>query len=147
MKTKYLVFTGLAMLPLTLSGIGFLLALPPAIQGMTHLGYPVYLIKFLGVAKVLGVLAILAGTFPRIKEWAYAGVVFNLVGAIYSHLCSHDGVKAIGPMATLIFAALSYVYWKKLTVMSSEPKRGLSSKGLNAGNLDSKAGVAATSRS
>ena len=48
------------------------------------LGYPVYFIPFTGVAKVLGIIAILIPGYPRIKEWAYAGLIFDLVGAIYS---------------------------------------------------------------
>ena len=48
------------------------------------LGYPVYFIPFTGVAKVLGIIAILIPGYPRIKEWAYAGLFFDLIGAIYS---------------------------------------------------------------
>ncbi|HSB91686.1 MAG TPA: DoxX family protein [Flavitalea sp.] len=48
------------------------------------LGYPNYFILFTGIAKVLGIIAILIPGFPRIKEWAYAGLIFDLIGAIYS---------------------------------------------------------------
>src|SRR5881394_1366365 len=92
-KTFYWVFTLLFIPPLIGSGIGFSAALPPAVEAMTHLGYPIYLIRFLGAAKLLGAVAILVGKFPRIKEWAYAGFAFNLIGASYSHLCSADGPK------------------------------------------------------
>jgi uncharacterized membrane protein YphA (DoxX/SURF4 family) len=51
-----------------------------------QLGYPAYLLPFLGIAKLLGVIALLVPGFPRIKEWAYAGFVFDLLGAIYSGL-------------------------------------------------------------
>ena len=50
-------------------------------EGLVHLGYPVYLLKFLGAAKKLGVLAIVTGKFPAFKEWAYAGFAFDLLGA------------------------------------------------------------------
>jgi hypothetical protein len=55
------------------------------------LGYPVYFIPFTGVAKVLGIIAILIPGFPRIKEWAYAGLIFDLIGAIYSIIAIGQG--------------------------------------------------------
>jgi uncharacterized membrane protein YphA (DoxX/SURF4 family) len=113
-KNIYWVFTLLFILPFFASGIGFCLAAPPAVEGMAHLGYPVYLIRFLGVAKLLGVVAVLTGLFPRLKEWGYAGLAFNLIGASYSHLCAGDGPKALGPFVILLLEALSYFYWRKL---------------------------------
>jgi uncharacterized membrane protein YphA (DoxX/SURF4 family) len=112
-KITYWIFTVLFILPLAGSGIGFLTSRPYAMEGMSHLGYPVYIIRFLGMAKLLGVLAVLAGTFPKIKEWAYAGFVFNLLGAFYSHLSSGDGPKVFGPVVILSFTLLSYWYWKR----------------------------------
>lgn len=78
------------------------------------LGYPKYLLPFLGVAKVLGVAAILIPGFPRVKEWAYAGMAFDLVGVIYSGL-------AVGPfnpqmLFMLMWIApgvVSYIYHHK----------------------------------
>ncbi len=54
-----------------------------AVEGFTKMGMPIYLLPFLGVAKALGVIAILIPTskYPRIKEWAYAGLMFDLLGA------------------------------------------------------------------
>jgi hypothetical protein len=51
-----------------------------------QLGYPAYMLPFLGVAKLLGVIALLVPGFNRLKEWAYAGMFFDLVGAVYSAL-------------------------------------------------------------
>ena len=120
-KITYWIFTVLFILPLAGSGIGFLTLRPVAIEGMTHLGYPLYITRFLGLAKLLGVLAILVGTFPRIKEWAYAGFVFNLLGAAYSHLFSGDGPKALGPLAILSFTFISYCYWRKSNFSMRQP--------------------------
>src|SRR5262249_27833444 len=106
-KITYWVCTLLFILPLIASGIGFSATLHPVVEAMTHLGYPLYLIRFLGAAKLLGAMAILVGTFPRIKEWAYAGFAFNLTGAFYSHLCSGDGPKALVPLVILFFALFS----------------------------------------
>jgi hypothetical protein len=50
----------------------------------TQLGFPEYFVPFIGIAKVLGVIAILIPGFPRIKEWAYAGLFFDLAGATYA---------------------------------------------------------------
>lgn len=120
-KVTYWVFTVLCLLPLAGSGIGFLTLRPYTLEGMSHLGYPVYITRFLGLAKLLGVLAVLVGSFPRIKEWAYAGFVFNLLGAFYSHLLSGDGPKVFGPLIVLCFTLLSYWYWRKADFAESRP--------------------------
>ena len=122
-KTKaiYWTFTLLFSIPMLASGIAYLASLAAVVEGITHLGYPVYLVRFLGSAKTLGALAILLGTFPRIKEWAYAGFVFNLTGAFYSHICSNDGPKAFLPVIMLLFELLSYFYWIKLGRSAAQP--------------------------
>jgi len=79
------------------------------------LGYPIYFIQFISVAKLLGSVAILIPGLNRIKEWAYAGLFFDLSGAVYS------GVAAAGkfdPMmitllAWIIPGIVSYYYWRK----------------------------------
>jgi hypothetical protein len=78
-------------------------------QGMVELGYPLYFVMILGIAKVLGGIAILAPRFPRLKEWAYAGIVFDLLGASASHAAiGHPVGKVIAPLVVLGIAALSY---------------------------------------
>jgi hypothetical protein len=74
-----------------------------------HLGYPAYLLPFLGVLKILGVIALLVPGFNRIKEWAYAGFFFDLIGAVYSSLYV-DGFNPM--MLTMIvpFALLGLSY-------------------------------------
>jgi len=80
------------------------------------LGYPIYFIQFLSIAKLLGSIAILIPNLnSRVKEWAYAGLFFDLAGAIYS------GIAAAGKfdpmMLTLLLwiipGILSYYYWHK----------------------------------
>ena len=56
-----------------------------------HLGYPVYFMNILGVWYVLAGLRLLAPHFPRLKEWAYAGLIFNYSGALASHAWVGDG--------------------------------------------------------
>lgn len=95
------------------SGITYLMAIPVNVEGFVHLGYPLYLMKFLGAAKVLGALAIVSGRYPTLKEWAYAGFTFDLLGAFYSHLSLGDGWKALYPLGMLAVMFFSYVEWKK----------------------------------
>ncbi|HUE35847.1 MAG TPA: DoxX family protein [Candidatus Acidoferrum sp.] len=113
-KTSYWIFTILCVAPMLASGTAFSIPAPFAVQGMAHLGYPEYLTRFLGVAKALGAVTILVGRFPRLKEWAYAGFVFDLIGAAYSHLESGDGPKMLPALVILAFTLLSYFYWKRL---------------------------------
>ena len=110
----YWTFTGLFALAMLFSGIQNMLVTPDSVAILSHLGYPNYIIPFLGIAKVLGSIAIIVPGFPRLKEWAYAGLFFDLVGATYSAIMT-DGLQP--PMAgMLIFFGLftlSYVYYHK----------------------------------
>jgi hypothetical protein len=111
----YWTFTGLFGAFMLFSAIPDIMIVPDAIDFITtKLGYPQYIIPFLGVAKTLGVIAILIPGFPRIKEWAYAGLFFDLLGAAYSNLAV-DGLQP--GMAFMIlpfgFEALSYIYYHK----------------------------------
>jgi hypothetical protein len=102
-RLLYWIVTGLMAAFITLSAVPDVLQLPEAIAIFTHLGYPSYLLPFIGVAKILGVVAILVPRFPRLKEWAYAGLVFDLVGALYSHFSVGD------PWSAWIFAVIGLV--------------------------------------
>lgn len=75
----------------------------------TSLGYPLYLPAILGVAKILGVLALIAPGTPRVKEWAYAGFAFVFIGAICSHLAAGQEKAAIMPAANLVVLVVSYI--------------------------------------
>src|SRR5688500_15662009 len=87
----YWIFTGLFASFMLLASIPDIIMHPEAIAIVnTHLGYPTYFLPFLGVAKLLGVIAILVPVFPRLKEWAYAGFVFDLIAAMYSHISVGD---------------------------------------------------------
>ena len=79
------------------------------------LGYPVYFIQFISVAKVLGAIAILVPGFSRIKEWAYAGLFFDLAGAIYSGIAASGKFDPlmITMLAWVIPGILSYYFWHR----------------------------------
>lgn len=76
------------------------------------LGYPMYFFAILGFWKVLGAIAILAPRFPRLKEWAYAGIFFDLTGAAASCAAVGGyGVYAFHVIAPLFLAVLTMASW------------------------------------
>lgn len=82
---------------------------PPGVEGMVHLGYPVYVLTIIGFWKLLGVVAILIPKTPLLKEWTYAGFVFLLTGAAYSHIAVGDPTKELIPsLFLLILTGLSW---------------------------------------
>ena len=85
------------------------LRLPPFSDVMAHLGYPGYFALILGCWKILGAAAVLAPGFPRLKEWAYAGMFFNMTGAVASHLSVGDGASAL--IAPTVVTALVAASW------------------------------------
>lgn len=82
---------------------------PPGVEGITHLGYPVYFLTILGIWKILGVVAMLVPRFPLVKEWAYAGFFFTMSGAIFSHIAVGDPLKELFP--SLLLLVLTMVSW------------------------------------
>ncbi len=82
---------------------------------VTHLGYPIYFLMILGVSKILGVIAVLLPRFPIVKEWAYAGFFFTMVGAIISHLSVGDGIVEIVPAALLLVLTLVSRYFRPMS--------------------------------
>ena len=80
-----------------------------AAAGMVHLGYPLYFMTILGVWKLLGGVVLLAPRLPRLKEWAYAGALFDLTGATLSHAATGDDIRHIA--TPLVFAAIALASW------------------------------------
>ena len=105
----YWIFTALTAF-IFLAGGAVDVARPEfAVQGITHLGYPVYFMVILGVWKVLGGVAVLLPGTPRLKEWAYAGMFFNLSSAAISHAAVGDAVgEMLTPLVILGFVAASW---------------------------------------
>jgi predicted alpha/beta hydrolase len=94
----------------------------PFYPALIHLGYPPYFSDILGAAKLLAAAALLAPGLPRLKEWAYAGIMINMIGATASHLASGDGISDVTPPA--VFAAitlLSYTLARRRPAGSSPP--------------------------
>jgi hypothetical protein len=86
-----------------------LIAGPPVVGIVTHLGYSVYILSILGVWKLLGAVVIVAPGLPRLKEWAYAGVFFELSGAAASYVLHGEITGDLA--APLMLAALAMISW------------------------------------
>ncbi|MFN8252147.1 MAG: DoxX family protein [Ferruginibacter sp.] len=116
-NTLYWVFTVLFSGLMIFSSLGGIQLTEQAKEVFVKfLGYPAYFIQFISVAKIIGSVAILVpGLNKTVKEWAYAGLFFDLAGAIFS------GVAAGGKfdplmltmLAWIIPGILSYYFWKK----------------------------------
>lgn len=115
-KTKlfYWIFTGLFAAFMMMSAIPDILMVDMAVQGFAEIQLPAYLLPLVGVAKALGVISILIPGFPRIKEWAYAGLMIDLVGAMY---CIAAAGKSAGNWAPvllpILLGVLSYYFYHK----------------------------------
>jgi uncharacterized membrane protein YphA (DoxX/SURF4 family) len=105
----YWVTTALATAAFAVPGVLNLVHAPHVAEDMAHLGYPPYMLTLLGVWKVLGAIAILAPRLPRIKEWAYAGMIFDLTGAAASRASSGDALPMM--VVPLVIAAVVAASW------------------------------------
>jgi hypothetical protein len=114
-KVIYWSVTALLMVPGAGGGLVELFTGGPAsvAQTLVALGYPLYIMKILGLAKVLGGIAILTGRSPRLKEWAYAGFTFDFLGATASHLLAGDAAHAPFPFVFFLVHMTSYLLWYK----------------------------------
>jgi DoxX-like family len=121
----YWTFTGLFAFLMFGSAIPDVFSHPIAVKGMHEdLGYPLYFLPFIGVAKWLGVIAILIpANYPRIKEWAYSGLFFDLIGATYSIMASGAPVANWAFMVLpLGLGALSYYFYHKKIIKNENGK-------------------------
>ena len=108
-RSGYWICTGLLALRLAPSGMLDILRMPAVVDILHRLGYAAYVGVILGVGKLLGIAAILSPKTRLLREWAYAGITFDLIGAIVSHMSVHDPLGiALLPMLVLVLAAGSY---------------------------------------
>lgn len=80
----YWMASGIVALLFAVPGTALLIGVPHFTVEMARLGYPNYFLVLFGLLKIIGALTILAPGFPRLKEWAYAGMVFDALFAAYS---------------------------------------------------------------
>lgn len=105
----YWLATGLVAVAFVVPGLGDVVHAPHLVEEMAHLGYPAYFLTILGVWKILGAVAVVVPGLPRLKEWAYAGMIFDLTGAATSRAMVADGVGMI--VVPLVIAALVVTSW------------------------------------
>ncbi|MGH9605613.1 MAG: DoxX family protein [Terracidiphilus sp.] len=105
----YWLFTGLLVLALAYGAVADLARTPYVVGVITQLGYPLCVLTIIGVWKALAVIALLVPGFPRLKEWAYAGVFFEMTGAVASH-----AMRGAGPgpaVSALVIAGIAMASW------------------------------------
>ncbi len=93
-----------------ITGVGNVLPIAHIAQDMAHLGYPTYFLKIIGVWKILAAIVIVIPNLPRIKEWAYAGMIFDLTGAAFSRFAIGDPfVQVIVPLCIATLVTVNYM--------------------------------------
>jgi uncharacterized membrane protein YphA (DoxX/SURF4 family) len=106
----YWIATALAAVAFVMPGLGNLSKAPNIAHDMAHLGYPQYFLTILGTWKVLGAIVIVSPRLPRLKEWAYAGMIFDLTGAATSRAVMRDGAAmVIIPLLIAVVVSTSWV--------------------------------------
>ena len=106
-KLIYRISTGLLVLELAAGAFMDLTHLPYVVAEVRSIGYPAYVLYIVGVWKALAVAALLWPRLPRLREWAYAGVFFEMSGAVASHVLAGDSFARCA--APLAFTALTLV--------------------------------------
>lgn len=115
LKTWYWITTIIFALMMIMDGVGGITQQEAGKEVLKHLGYPMYLLIIVGIAKLLGAASILQNKFTTIKEWAYAGFAINFIGAFASRAFVGDGIALlIPPLIALVIMFIPYILWKKL---------------------------------
>lgn len=109
MRTLYWLTTAAIAGECAIGGLLDLLHAPPFYPTMIELGYPPYLAMIMGTAKLIAAAVLLAPQLPRLKEWAYAGILINMTGAAASQLAAHQSPVTL--LAPGMFAALALFSW------------------------------------
>ncbi|MEV4389134.1 DoxX family protein [Micromonospora sp. NPDC049580] len=107
--STYWVTTAAVVAECAIGGTMDLLHMPPFYPAMIDLGYPGYLATILGTAKLIAGVVVLAPRLPRLKEWAYAGILINMIGAAASNVATRQSATALIPPAMV--AGLALLSW------------------------------------
>ena len=114
-KILYWVLTVLFAGFMAYSGIGGVKPGTDAIKFLHEgMGYPIHFIQFISIAKIIGAVVLLAPVPRWIKEWAYAGMFFDLLGAFWALTATSGGIAGGAfIILPLVVGGLSYYLWKK----------------------------------
>ena len=109
-RIAYWICTGLVVFFVGSGGLAYALQVPDVVQGVVDLGFPVYFVVLLGVWKVLGSVVIALPRLPLVKEWAYAGIVFDLTGAAAASFATgSDWWHVAAPLSIALLLTASWV--------------------------------------
>jgi hypothetical protein len=125
-KLLYWIFTILFAALMIFSSFGSIIVNDDAIKLIhDYLGYPKYFIPFTGYAKLIGAIVILIPRLITIKEWAYAGLFFDLIGAVYSSVAVANDFDPMMLFMLVWFipGLLSYIFWKKKLLLTAVNKK------------------------
>lgn len=114
-KIIYWVSTSLVAAGMVLSFANYLFN-PDMVAGYAHIGFPDWFRVELGIAKLLGALALIIPAVPsRVREWAYACFFVNFFSAFFAHYFVGDPVSIlIAPIVFLGILVVSYLSREKL---------------------------------
>jgi hypothetical protein len=125
-RVAYWVCTGLIAFFIGSGGLAYALQVPDVVQGVVALGFPVHFVVLLGVWKVLGSIAILMPRFPLLKEWAYAGIMFDLTGAASASVATGGEWWHVGaPLSIAVLVAASWAFRPRSRRLPGATLRGL----------------------
>jgi DoxX-like family len=112
----YWVFTVLFAGMMILSAVGGISPNAETLKFMHDtLGYPAYFVSLISIAKIAGAAAILIPGLKKIKEWAYAGLFFDLAGALVSVTAASNKFdpSSLFILLPVVLGILSYIFWNK----------------------------------
>jgi hypothetical protein len=121
MKTNKIIYwslTGLVSLGFFMSSFMYLGKNPELMNAFKQSGFPAFFVTILGLAKFLGALALVNPWFPKLKEWAYAGFTFVLIGAIWTHVATQT--PFVAPLLFLVLLGGSYFFFNRLNSGAKE---------------------------
>lgn len=91
-------------------GLNWFRRSPEVMDAMNHLGFPLYMTFVIGLTHVLGGLGLLIPNRPKLSQWVFAGLTYDLILAAISHIASHDAFSnALHPIVLIVFLGILYV--------------------------------------
>lgn len=114
-RTLYWIFTGLFIAFMLITSLSQVISTKGTEDVMNTLKMPLYLLPLLGISKLIAIVAIAVSGYPKIKEWAYAGFMFDFIVATYSMIAVGGTIDKWGFMILpILLCGLSYYFYDKL---------------------------------